>query len=691
MDQPSRGQTTEAVIRGKVPGITPQYTLEGHTNTVYIVAWSPDGKLLASGSRDNKLRIWDTSTGKPQHTISHKNRVFCIAWSPDSRFLASGARDDDKTVRLWVRGSGEMRRFEGHTSRVHAVAWSPDGKLLASGSNDRTVRLWDPDQTQGEARHILAGHTGAILCMAWSPNGKFLATGSSDGTIRLWDPDKGALLHILKGHSQPVNTVAWHPKGKLLASGANDGTVRLWNPATPGDAPYILGGHKDGVLCVAWPPDGKLLASGAHDATVRLWNEEGKLLHILEGHTSTVWSAAWSPDGKLLASGANSRSPSYDAEVRIWRTATWEPLVALSGLKGSLHADWHPRFPDCPLVATPGRRKEAIFIWHLNQKRLSKALPSPETMYYANAKVVLVGESGVGKTALGLALTKHPYTRPDSTHSRHVYTFDERTIAKEQREIYLWDLAGQPGSRLIHQLHLNEVAVALIVFSDKEGGDPLTGVSHWARSLGAIQSVQDSNALPIKKLLVEARIDRGHVRISRGQIDETMQKFGFDGYYETSAKNHTGIDDLSKAIQQAIDWNSLHKVISTELFQRIKAFLVRLKADHQLLKASDLYHRLITNELTEQPPDLRAQFDTCLGRLEAQGLIWRLSFGERVLLQPELLDAYASALVNAIRADTEELGSIAEARVLGGDFALPSEGRLADRGDERLLLLAMVS
>ena len=689
----NRGWTTEVVIRDEVPTTMLQHTLEGHTNIAYMVAWSTGGKLLASGSRDKKVRIWDTSTGKVQYIFAHKDRVFCIAWSPDGKLLASGTREGDKKVRLWDPYTGtRLHVLEGHSHRINTVAWSPpDGKLLASGSGDATLRLWDPDK--GTLLHILEGHTGAILCVAWSPDGRLLASGSSDGTIRLWDPDKGTLLHILKGHTQRVNAVAWSPDGKWLASGSNDGTVRLWEPVTPGHKPYILRGHKDGVLCVAWSPDGTLLASGSHDATVRLWDNEGKLLRILEGHTRTIWSMAWSPDGKWLASGSNNRD-SYDAEVHIWRTRTWEPLVALSDLKGSLHVAWHPRFP---LVATSGQRKEDIFIWHLDQERLFKAAPLPETIHYTNAKVVLVGQSGVGKTALGLVLTGRPYTEPDSTHGRYVWTFEQQEIAladgyKEMHETLLWDLAGQPGYHLIHQLHLNEVTVALVIFDARDENDPFSGVEYWCRALEQAQRVQGSSTLPIKKILVEARSDRGRVKASEQRIQEIVDKFGFDARVITSAKEGLGVKELQEVIRKNILWDTLPNVTSTVLFQNIKRILLeRKEAKRCIVTEDDLYNVFLgAKDAPEASLKLRDQFGVRIGQLESAGLIKRLSFGHLVLLRPELLDSYASALTEAAKDEPDGLGCIAEEDVRKCHFRIPSDERIKDREQEKLLLIALI-
>ncbi len=175
-------------------------------------------------------------------------------------------------------------------------------------------------------------------------------------------------------------------------------------------------------------------------------------------------------------------------------------------------------------------------------------------------------------------------------------------------------------------------------------------------------------------------------------FDTLVHELGFDGYFETGAKQGAGISDLKKAIQKAINWQTLPKVSSTKLFQRIKAFLIAEKEDRRLLSTTDeLYRSFLRTEIAPTEADnLYAQFETCIGRVESRGLIRRLSFGNLILLQPELLDAYASALVNAMRDEPDGLGSIAEKKVQMGYFSIPDDERLKDKKQEKLLLLAMI-
>jgi WD40 repeat protein len=323
--------------------------LMGHTNNVSSVAFSPDGKLLASASYDTTIRFWDVKTrkAKGEPLKGHTDTIWKVVFSPDGKLLASASFD--KTIRLWdVSSRKEIAKLEGHTKAVRGVAFNPDGKLLASASEDKTVRLWDVSSRKEITKPV--GHKDGVFSVAFSPDGNTLASGGRDQTIRLWNISSQQQINAsLQGYvgivssvaSSPngkpeyagiVSSVAFSPDGKLLASGSYDKRVRLWNWRDPKAKPVILKGHTGDVDSVVFSPDGKTLASSGMDKTIRLWDVARHTVREppLEGHAGIVLSVAFSPDGKMLASG------SFDKSIRLWDTSSNRKIQELKGHYGAV-------------------------------------------------------------------------------------------------------------------------------------------------------------------------------------------------------------------------------------------------------------------------------------------------------------------------------------------------------------------
>jgi class 3 adenylate cyclase/GTPase SAR1 family protein len=573
---------------------------------------------------------------------------------------------------------------------ILSIAWAPDGRSLAASESRRGICFWD--LYTGGLTSALEFHFDVAKRLAWSPNGQILAILLSEGEVQFHRKFEKTVTPKAK-LSERAKSVAWAPDGHTIAFGRTDGEIELFHLESARIVERFVG-HSDAILGLTWSPDGGTLVSAGADRTVRLWSLSTKHQStILEGHTSQVLNASFSADGRLLA------SRSSDRDIWFWRSDTATKVASLKEIakkhdESPLGVVFHPNESAIALV---GHSNNEIYIWDFKPEIVLNLGSADPTFRYTNAKVVLVGNSGVGKSGLGLVLSGQPFSATESTHGRHVWIFDTREVAlndgrKETREILLWDLAGQPGYRLIHQLHLNEVALALVVFDMRSETDPFSGVRHWDRALRQSQRVSGGSIPPMRKLLIAARSDRGGVGVSSARIETLQKDLEFDAYFETSAKEAWGIPELASAIHEAMDWDALPKVISTELFQRIKSFLVDEKQARRILSTTNGLYRtfLKSDKELQDSEELFAQFETCIGRVESRGLIRRLSFGNLVLLQPELLDSYASAIVNAAKDEPDGLGSIAEEDVLNGRFRMSKDERIDDKEQERLLLIATV-
>jgi small GTP-binding protein len=620
-------------------GFKLRHTLHGHEQWIKRLAWSPDGRTLASSSADHTIRLWDTETGVLRRTLEgHLNTVYGIAWSPDGLTLASASADHH--VCLWNVETGEQQKvLKGHTSMVMDVTWSPDGRRLASCSDDETIRVWDV--TTGETLHILLASPSRSLLqsVAWSPNGRTLASGSYTNRVSLWNPNSGNLISEQTGHANVVYCVVWSPDGKTLASCSRDGTICLWQLQEPS-------------LTVR---------------TMRLIRAR-----ILEGHTRAVTSISFSFDGRFLASKAK------DGTVRLWRCANAEPVAILAEPHSRCATSGLSFHPTRPILATLSEQEKFIRVWDVDFAALRNTSSTVSTIHYSNAKVVLTGDSGVGKTGLGLRLTKDVWQPTESTHGMNVWPLH----SEPEREVMLWDFAGQEEYRLVHQLFLNETNVALLLYDPTKSNDTFTGIEYWEKALKNVV------AGDVRKFLVAARVDVGGVRLTTDDIEAYCKAHGFVAHVATSAQTGEGCEALRVAIMAAIPWDKLPQTSSPEVFKHIKDFLAAVRQGNRILvRESDLHAEFKETGADAQPTE--AEFRTVIGHVETAGLIKRLSFGDFVLLKPELLNAYASDIVDAARSHPDGLGAVRKADVLEGRIELKDEGGL-QAADKVFLLHATV-
>ncbi len=606
-----------------------QQGLHGHESYVRAVAISDDGLRAISGSGDDTLRVWDLTTGNCLATLEgHTDSVKSVSVTPDGLLAVSGSSDN--SLRVWDLMTCEcLSTLYGHTGSVNSVSVTPDGHRAVSGSYDGTLRVWD--LTTGDCLAMFEGLEGYILSVSVTLGGLRAISGSYNGKLRILDLTTGSFLATLGGHTGSVYSVSATPDGRRAVSGSDDRTLRVWD-LTTGDCLATLEGHKDSVNSVSVTPDGLRAISGSTDGTLRVWDlTAGECLATLVGHKYSVGSVSVTPDGRRAISASD------DGTLRVWDLSE---LIASS----------------------------------TNQSR------------YTNAKILLTGESGVGKTALSMRLVHDSFEPTVSTDGVWATQLklpdDNKAPHGVEREVWLWDFAGQADYRLIHQLYMDETAVALFVFNP-QSDNPFEGLGQWDRDLS-----RAAGGKPFRKLLVAGRCDRGGLRVSQALVDTFWKERQFHGYHETSANTGTGCKELREAILDAIPWDSLPYTSSPKIFKRIKEESLKLKDEGRvLLRMAELKETLARRMPGE--PFTTDDLTTVVRLLAGAGVVWKLDFGEYVLLQPERVNAYAAALVRKVRKHIDEIGCISEADVLAGRLEYEGMTRL-DEADESIVLRAML-
>ncbi len=623
--------------------------LEGHNNFVYSVAVSPDGKWAVSSSWDETIKTWDMESDRCLKTMTgHKAKVNSVAITPDGTRIVSGS--EDNTIRVWDAGTGNQQaKWKVHKEGILSLSILPHGDKVLSASEDKTLKLWDIDS--GRCLKTFTGHTEAVRCVATAPDGKHAVSGSFDSTLKYWDLETGQCLATLKGHTSFIRAVQITPDGRRAVSGSADSTIKLWD-LEKGACMGTFEGHQAEVYSVVISPDGRLAASsGFTDETVRIWDLKSfTCLQVLKDKEKFFFpvSLTFSPDGSRLVVGTTANTSYY-----------------------------------------------SLYIYKLTD--LSPAPAVTSSTRYTNAKIVLVGESGVGKSGLAHRLMEDAFIPTHSTHGMQIWPMDLPLPPQAglQREALLWDLAGQEDYRLIHQLFLDETALALVLFNPQKE-DPFAEVRDWVKILKNI-ACRDRNR-DVPKLLIAARTDVGGITVSRAKIDRFLDENRFAHYLPTSAKTGQNCSDsqdpqktsqLKQLIARHIPWDSLPWTSTPPLLRRLKNALLEMTEtdDSPLLRFAELVRRL-KRALPDHPfsdGDVR----TAAQLVANHGLVLPLAFGDLLLLSPELLNGYASAVIRAARKHTDEIGAVAQQAVFQKTISFDGVHRLP-HADEDLLLRAMV-
>jgi WD40 repeat protein/tRNA A-37 threonylcarbamoyl transferase component Bud32 len=423
-------------------------TLQGHAKDVQCVAYSPDGSMLATASKDGTVKLWQASTGKELDTFrGHWNEVNQVAFSPDGKTLATAS--NDCSIKLWEIATRKVRTlFLAHWGSVEGVAFSPDGKTLASGGKDKIVKLWDP--MTGKFLRSCAGHDGNIEAVAFAPDGQTLATASVDRTVKLWDPDTLKERITLRAHTGAVRTVTFSHHGRTIATGSDDRSVILWN-AINGEKKVILQRHTDSVYSVVFSPDDHFLVSAGTDATLRIWDvNTGEQRDNLKGHIGRVWCVAFSPDGTKLATAGG------DQTVKLWDLKVISRSMRLNRQQFPLLSVAFS--PDSKLLAMGDSTGESsVRIWDVTMGQVWAKLKVHEggstvVAFAPDGKTLAVG-CGNGDVKLWNLATQQERITLKNGHTQGplaslAFSPDGRTLVSvgRDRTLRLWDVAaGQQG------------------------------------------------------------------------------------------------------------------------------------------------------------------------------------------------------------------------------------------------------
>jgi WD40 repeat protein len=643
---------------------------------------------------------------------SEKSWQFCcLAWSPDGRWLAVGEQSDSREGRVRIRefDTGRWLGFGEGTGRLsipHALAWDPGSRRLAVGGVTDTLAVlciepvslgWTTSidkylgharkQTHGSKRDW-EGPTSMIYSIAWSPKGDQLALVGSFGNILVLDGSNGRLLRSLSAGRSEIAAVCWPSENQLIAGDGEDGaTIVSWS-LPEGTRSREFPGHGRIVTSVLSSSGGDRLWSGSCDNTVRLWDfRNGRQTALLEG-LSDIRALSLANGFPLLA------AQGHHGNLWLVNAETLE-RVAHVKLTSQCMLNTLAFHPADPLLAIIKDDNKSIGLLDVDVSVVLSLKPQGQIVRYANAKVVLVGDTGVGKSGMALRLRGKKWRETDSTHGRKVHvleTIEDRSDPRGpiRRDVLLWDLAGQSDYRLTHQLHLDMATVAVVLFDARDPKQPLGAPEYWSHAL-SLARVQD----PIVKLLVAAREDRTGVGLPERVLEDFCKRHLFIKFFRTSAKRNVGVAELRKFALEKIDWTKLPIITSTGWLEAVRALVEkcrRARKSGMIQSVGRLFHEFNRRRSKKCPLQ---EFIGCLERLDGADVV-RLLIFERagaptraetlVLLEPEFVDAYASAIVNAAKNDPGGIGSLPESEVLTGQFVMDEDERLCDKAEEKELL-----
>ena len=622
--------------------------LSGHQHFVSSIRLMPDCNMAVSGSFDGKLRIWDIRNRRATKVLKitpTKLPVVALSLSEAGDIVAIRTQE----VTSHAFRTGDYTGYEDEVSNESLF-------------DDETIETVSDVSSLGDE--------------AEDQNG-----GTSITILRLGDQ---VVLGMIDLHRSTGSTLTLSPDASLVAFAIDRNLIQVWN--SNGEQKIVeMRGHAHTITGICFTTSNSRLVSCSSDMTLRVWDlPTGKCLTVLEGHTAPIVD--------VIRCGKDGVVYSCDQEggVRIWDPHTFKPLNAFR--------IGQEEFETVISFAVSGDGK-SVAVGTMESGISVVAIPLPQIdlddAVYSNAKVLLVGDSGTGKTGLAIRLTEGRFEATISSDAHWATKMRVGTFATHRplnadtglptetdssdREIWLWDFAGQADYRLIHQLFMDETSLAVLVFNP-QSDQAFESIIQWMRDLTR------ACRCPFNTVLVAGRVDRGRLMSDEAAMREFVARHKFVGYIETSALTGSGCDELRKAIVAGIDWDRIPWTVSPRIFKLLKDEILRLRdGGVVLLNLSELQQQL---EM-KLPSEHFTSDDTAavVGLLAGPGLVIRLEFGNIIVLQPEWINRYAAAVIRSIRSDIGGIGAIDEARVLAGDLDFTADlvARVDEQNESRAL------
>ncbi|MBR8833748.1 MAG: CHAT domain-containing protein [Stigonema ocellatum SAG 48.90 = DSM 106950] len=514
------------LLQEAVYKVTERYRLESHKNEVSDVSFSPDGKKIATASRDNTVIIWGADGTQIQTLKGHQDWVRSVRFSSTGKIIATASWDG--TVKLWTVEGKLITTLTGHNTKLDCVSFSPDGKTIATGDAEGYIRLWT---SEGKFIRTFRGHKGEIFSLSFSPDSKTLATASADKTVKLWSQD-GKELQTLAGehgHKDWVWSVTFRPDGKKIATASKDETVKIWS--IDGKEIKTLDTHTNSVTSVSFSPDGKLIATASADKTVKIWSESGEQLQTLKGHQNWIWSVSFSPNSKMIATA------SKDGTVKLWQ---------IKGKKHQIHqahngAIYSVNFsPDGNSYATASKDK-TVKIWQRSGELITTFKSNTNTTWFTHANFSPDGQIIATVTNDGMVTLWNRKGEKIKDFPNHKqkwvwqvsFSPDSKTLATAGYDgtVKFWNLNGD----LLQTINAHEEGVNSVSFSPDgkiiatAGWDKTVKLwTHEGHLIKILQDHQDGvhsvSFSPDGKMIASASEDKTvKLWTSEGQLITTVQ------------------------------------------------------------------------------------------------------------------------------------------------------------------------